>query len=151
MHLHGPLAEVEDLVEEFVGRRSGRLPPIQSEVRRVLEADELTVDGDPMPEDEEARKKEKRHVARKKSEARRTKNRKLKKDLPVVHEQVNVDASQVAALKPSAVEASIARVLKPAHSVSLVQGPTLGVDGAVEAAKLTDVLALPDVIHDEDD
>ena len=77
------------------GRRSEKLPPIESEVRRVVEADELTVDGDPMPEDEDAREKEKRRVARKKSETKRKKNRKLKKNLPVVHEQVDVDPSQL--------------------------------------------------------
>lgn len=60
-------------------------------------------------------------------------------------------ASQVAALKPSAVEATISRVLKPERSVTLVQGPKLGVDKAVEGAKLVGVVALPDVIHDEDD
>jgi len=87
--------QLSELQRMLFGRRSERLPPIQSEVRRVVEAGELTVDGDPMPEDEEARKKEKRRVARKKSEAKRTKNRKLKKNLPVVHEQVDVDASQL--------------------------------------------------------
>lgn len=87
--------QLSELQRMLFGRRSEKLPPIQSEVRRVLEADELTVDGDPMPEDEDARKKEKRRVARKKSETKRKKNRKLKKNLPVVHEQVDVEASQL--------------------------------------------------------
>ncbi|MBV1859707.1 MAG: insulinase family protein, partial [Nannocystaceae bacterium] len=60
-------------------------------------------------------------------------------------------ASQVAALKPAAVEATITRVLQPERSVLLVQGPKLGVDKAVQGAELAGVLALPDVIHDEDD
>jgi transposase len=87
--------QLSELQRMLFGRRSEKLPPIESEVRRVVEADELTVDGDPMPEDEDAREKEKRRVARKKSETKRKKNRKLKKNLPVVHEQVDVDPSQL--------------------------------------------------------
>ena len=37
------------------GRRSEKLPPISSEVRRIVEADELTVDEQPMPKDSEER------------------------------------------------------------------------------------------------
>lgn len=60
-------------------------------------------------------------------------------------------ATKVATLEPAAVEATIDRVLQPQRSVTLVQGPKAGVDSAVAGAKLTGVVALPDVIHDEDD
>jgi|GEM_PF-1190013 len=60
-------------------------------------------------------------------------------------------AAKVAALKPAEVEAAIDRVLKQERSVTMVQGPKLGVDNAVAGAKLTGVVALPEVVHDEDD
>lgn len=75
------------------GKRSEKLPPIASEVRRAVEPDELTVDGEPMPEDEAQRKKERRRKARKKSEPARKAKRKLRKKLPVLHEQVHVEPS----------------------------------------------------------
>ncbi|MEM6291258.1 MAG: hypothetical protein AAGA54_08330, partial [Myxococcota bacterium] len=59
-------------------------------------------------------------------------------------------AEQVATLKPEAVEAQIDRVLQPKRSVTMIQGPKAGVDDAVAGAKLTGVVALPDVVHDED-
>ena len=60
-------------------------------------------------------------------------------------------ATKVATLTPSEVEALIDRVLVPERSVTMVQGPKLGVDNAVTGAALTNVVALPDVVHDEDD
>jgi len=91
-------AELERLREELAelkrmvfGRRSEKLPSLEGEVRRVIEADELTVEGEPMPKEEKPRKREKRRVARKKSEPSRKKRRALKKNLPVVHESVEVD------------------------------------------------------------
>jgi transposase len=82
--------QLAELQRMLFGRRSERLPPIESEVRRVVEADELTVDGEPMPRDPAARKREKRRIARKKSEEARKTKRKLKKNLPVIHEHVKV-------------------------------------------------------------
>ncbi len=60
-------------------------------------------------------------------------------------------ATQVAALKPEAVESTIDRVLETERSVTLIQGPKAGVDRAVAGAKLTGVVAMPEVVHDEDD
>jgi transposase len=88
------IARLRQQVAEFqrmlFGKRSEKLPPIESEVRRVIEADELTVEGKPMPEEPAAKKRERRRKARKKSEPERTKKRKLRERLPVVHETVVV-------------------------------------------------------------
>lgn len=93
------VADLTEQIKEFqrmvFGRRSEKLPPIESEVRRIVEADELTVDGEPMPKDKKKRTYEKRRVARKKSEPARKKMRKLKKNLPVVHERVIVKADEL--------------------------------------------------------
>ncbi len=72
------------------GHHSERLPPIESEVRRVVEEDELTLEGEPMPEAPEEASHERRRKGRKKSEKKRKQKRKLRKNLPVVHEQVEV-------------------------------------------------------------
>ena len=91
------LAKITEQLGEFqrllFGRRSEKLPPIDSEVRRVVEADELTVEGEPMPVEPTARSHERRRVARKKSEAARQKKRKLKKHLPVIHERISIEPS----------------------------------------------------------
>lgn len=60
-------------------------------------------------------------------------------------------ATQVATLKPAEVEKVIDRVLKPERSVTMIQGPKTGVEKMVTGAKLTQVVALPDVVHDEYD
>jgi len=72
------------------GPQSERLPPIESEVRRVVEEDELTLEGEPMPEEPKERTRQRRRKGREKSEAKRKKKRKLRKNLPVVHELVEV-------------------------------------------------------------
>lgn len=72
------------------GKRSEKLPPIESEVRRTLHKDELTVEGEPMPKEEPKRSHEIRRITRKKSEPERRVRRKLRKNLPVVHEKINV-------------------------------------------------------------
>jgi len=77
------------------GHHSERLPPIQSEVRRVVEADELTLEGEPMPRDAKEASHERRRKGRKKSEKKRKQKRKLRKNLPVVHEQVEVSADDL--------------------------------------------------------
>jgi len=97
-------AQIESLTQQIVclneqlrefqrmlfGRRSEKLPPIDSEVRRVVEADELTVDGEPMPTEKKARDHETRRIRRKRSEQARKETRLLKKNLPVVHEHIKV-------------------------------------------------------------
>lgn len=87
--------QLEKLQRLLFGKRSEKIPPIESEVRRVVEADELTVDGTPMPEDDKARARERRRKARKKSEPERHRKRKLRKNLPVVHERVEVKETQL--------------------------------------------------------
>ncbi|MCA9653864.1 MAG: insulinase family protein [Myxococcales bacterium] len=58
-------------------------------------------------------------------------------------------AAKVASLEPEAVRAQIDRVLKDERAVTLVQGPAAGVANVVESNGMTDVLELPEVVHDE--
>lgn len=87
--------QLADLRRMVFGKRSEKLPPIESEVRRVVEADEVTLEGEPMPSEPKAKAKEKRRKARKKSEPERKKNRKLRKNLPVIHERIEVSVDQL--------------------------------------------------------
>jgi transposase len=93
------LARLTEQVAQFqrmlFGKRSEKMPPIESEVRRVVSADELTVEGRPMPTEPDARSHERRRNARKKSEPARSHKRALRKNLPVVHERVKVSAEQL--------------------------------------------------------
>ena len=72
------------------GKRSEKIPPVESEVRRRVEEDELTVDDKPMPREPKAKARERRRKARKKSEPMRKKKRSLRKNLPVVKERITV-------------------------------------------------------------
>lgn len=87
--------QLDEMKRMLFGKRSEKLPPMASEVRRVVEADELTVDGDPMPAADEDRKREQRRRARKKSEPSRKKKRGLRKNLPVIKETVTVTPAQL--------------------------------------------------------
>ncbi len=60
-------------------------------------------------------------------------------------------ASAVAVLEPQAVETTIDRVLQAERSVTLIQGPPDGVERAIAGAELTGVVAMPQVVHDEND
>ena len=91
--------QLDEMKRMLFGKRSEKLPPLASEVRRVVEADERTVDGNPMPEADEDRKRERRRKARKKSEPARKKKRGLRKNLPVVKETVAVTPEQLPAGK----------------------------------------------------
>lgn len=88
-------AQLEKLQRMLFGKRSEKLPPIESEVRRVVERNELTVDNEPMPAEPKARTHEKRRKARKKSEPQRKLKRALRKNLPVITERVAVAAEQL--------------------------------------------------------
>ncbi len=87
--------QLAELQRMLFGKRSEKLPPIESEVRRAVEKDELTVEGKPMPDDDEERKRERRRKARKKSEPQRKKKRGLRKNLPVITERIDVDAEDL--------------------------------------------------------
>jgi len=93
------LARLTEQVSQFqrmlFGKRSEKMPPIESEVRRVVRADELTVEGRPMPTELEPLAHERRRNARKKSEPARSKKRALRKNLPIVYERIEVDATQL--------------------------------------------------------
>lgn len=87
--------QVAQFQRMLFGKRSEKLPPIASEVRRAVRANELTLEGKPMPSEPKALRHEQRRTARQKSEPARTKKRALRKNLPVVHERVSVAATQL--------------------------------------------------------
>lgn len=92
-------AQVAKFQKMLFGRKSEKLPPIESEVRRLVEEEELfgqdgESDAANKPTDEEiARKRRKR--ARAKSEPKRKKNRGLRDNLPVIKESVLVTADNL--------------------------------------------------------
>ena len=91
-------AQVAKFQKMLFGRKSEKLPPIESEIRRVVEEEELfgqDGENDTSNLSEEEKKKNRRKRARAKSEKKRTKNRKLRKNLPVVKERVLVNASDL--------------------------------------------------------
>ena len=95
-------AQVAKFQKMLFGRKSEKLPPIQSEVRRVVDAEELfgsDGDSDSSAEENAITKEEaetqRRKRGRARSEAKRKKNRKLKKNLPVIKEQVLVKADDL--------------------------------------------------------
>lgn len=87
--------QLAELRRMLFGKRSEKMPSMESEVRRAVEADELTVDGKSMPTEPKAKERERRRKARKKSEPKRKANRKLRKNLPVLRERVKVAAEQL--------------------------------------------------------
>ncbi len=99
--LKAMLAVRDEQLAEFqrmlFGKRSEKLPPIESAVRRAIEADELVPEDKPVATDptekkaqEAAKRKKRRQKSRKKSEPARKLRRSLRKNLPVVHEQCTV-------------------------------------------------------------
>ncbi len=58
---------------------------------------------------------------------------------------------RVAALTPEEVRAQIDAVLRDERALLLIQGPAKGVARALEHNKITDAVALPEVVHDEDE
>jgi transposase len=91
-------AQVAKFQKMLFGRKSEKLPPIESEIRRVVEEEELFgQDGETLQSNlsEEEKKKQRRKRARAKSEKKRKKNRKLRKNLPVVKEQVFVNVGDL--------------------------------------------------------
>jgi len=84
--------QVEALNHRLFGKRSEKIPSVREELRQQVSPGELTVDGDPMPEQPEARAKEKRRKARKSSEPTRQTRRQARKDIPTVIEVREVQA-----------------------------------------------------------
>ncbi len=87
-------AQVEKLQRMLFGRRSERMPTVDEELRKKAEP-EVTVDGDPMPDDERRRKHEQRRHARQKSEAKRKANKQARQELPTHDIEVLVRAEQL--------------------------------------------------------
>ncbi len=99
--LKAMLAVRDEQLAEFqrmlFGKRTEKLPRIESEVRRAIEKDELAPDAKPPSSDpkeqaavKKAKQTKRRKIARKKSEPQRKLRRKLRKKLPVVQERCTV-------------------------------------------------------------
>ncbi len=93
-------AQVAKFQKMLFGRKSEKLPPMQSEVRRVIEEEELFGQGEGSPESvdkptDRDREKARRKRGRANSEKKRKKNRQLKKNLPVVKERVLVSVGDL--------------------------------------------------------
>jgi transposase len=84
--------QVEALNRRLFGKRSEKIPTVREELRKQDEPGELTVDGTPMPEEPEARDKERRRKARKSSDPARKKRRQARKDIPTIIEVREVQA-----------------------------------------------------------
>lgn len=83
--------QIEELRNMLFGRSSEKMPSMKTEVRRAVTEEELFPPGSPEASlDEEEKKKVRRKAARKKSEAARKTKRGLKKNLPVIEEQIVV-------------------------------------------------------------
>jgi transposase len=95
-------AQVAKFQKMLFGRKSEKLPPIQNEIRRIVEEEELfgqAPDGNSSDAQksltEEEAKKQRLIRGRKKSEPQRKKNRTLRHNLPVIRERVLVKAEEI--------------------------------------------------------
>ncbi|MCP4601196.1 MAG: IS66 family transposase [Proteobacteria bacterium] len=94
-------AQVAKFQKMLFGRKSEKLPPIESEVRRLVEEEELFGQNDDDKSKtadkakEEEKKKRRRKRARADSEAKRKKRRRLRDNLPVIKERVVVTADNL--------------------------------------------------------
>jgi transposase len=91
-------AQNEKFRQMLFGRRSEKLPPISSEVRKAVEADDFPLDvpaGASSEEINKERTKQRRKRGRKASTTARERRRKALEKLPVVTQQVQVDAQQL--------------------------------------------------------
>jgi transposase len=84
--------QVEALNRRLFGKRSEKIPSVREELRQRVDPDERTVEGEPMPEQPEARAKEKRRKARRASEPERESRRRLRKAIPTLVEVREVQA-----------------------------------------------------------
>jgi hypothetical protein len=82
--------QIADLKRRLFGPCSERFPTVAEELRREVQPDELTVDGEPMPTDPTRLQHERDRKARRKSEPKRQRKRSLRKGLPLVVEQRTV-------------------------------------------------------------
>lgn len=94
--------QIADLRHMLFGRKSEKMPSMESEVRRAVEEAELfgsDNDEENSEQDKETTEEDKQAVRRKqgraKSEKKRKAKRKLKKKLPVVYEKIEVTEDQL--------------------------------------------------------
>jgi len=94
-------AQISDLRHMLFGRKSEKLPPIDSEVRRAVEEQELFGErGEESGQErveltEQDKRKRRRKRARAKSEPERKRKRGLRKDLPILYETVLVEPDKL--------------------------------------------------------
>ena len=100
----GLKAQVDQYRQMLFGRSSEKMPPIQDEVRRIVEEDELfgnqndtdeVSEKPPASETKEERQKRRRKTGRKRSKKARKRNRLAKKNLPIRHETIVVTEDQL--------------------------------------------------------
>ena len=83
--------QIEDLRNMLFNRKSEKMPSMKSAVRRAVTEKELFPPGSPEADlDEKEKQKLRRKAARKKSEPARKKKRRLRKNLPVIKEEIFV-------------------------------------------------------------
>ena len=87
--------QVEYLNRQLFGWRSEKIPTVRDEIRRQVDPEELTVDGEPMPNEPEARAQEKRRKARAAGEAERQNRRRARKAIPTIIETREVEATDL--------------------------------------------------------
>lgn len=88
--------QIDELRRMLFGRKSEKMPSMDSQIRRTVEESEFFSD-DENPDDvsEEEKKRRRRKIARAKSESKRSAKRKLKKNLPIIEETICVTPSQL--------------------------------------------------------
>ena len=87
--------QVEYLNRQLFGWRSEKIPTVRDEIRRQVDPEELTVDGEPMPNEPEARAQEKRRKARAVGEAERQNRRRARKAILTIIETREVEATNL--------------------------------------------------------
>lgn len=94
--------QIAELRHMLFGRKSERMPSMESEVRRAVEESELFDSNEAEGNasltktmTDEEKKSRRRKRARAKSEKTRKEKRKLKKNLPVIHEKIDVTEDQL--------------------------------------------------------
>ena len=98
-------AQVKKFQKMLFGPKSEKMPPIRSEIRRIVEEEELfgqvdegeneAAEDTSDSKDEEEAKKRRRRRGRAESEPARKTNRKLRKNLPVVRDRVLIKAEEI--------------------------------------------------------
>ncbi len=87
--------QLADFKRRLFGKRSEKIPTVRDEIRRQVDPNELTVEGNPMPTEPEARAKEKRRKARRAGQAQRDNRRRARKAIPTIIETCPVQPGEL--------------------------------------------------------